>query len=162
VKTIRFAVSNWPGHLSGQHADVRLTAEHGYRAERSYSIASPPDVSPLELTVERLDDGEVSPFLTGVLQLDDTIELRGPIGGHFVWSASPGAQPLLLLAGRGLRLWLRRIRGSRVRPAAAGWTASHSDSHRAVRANRNVAQRHAGSARQGVHASRSIVSGAPT
>src|SRR5688572_15321458 len=67
VKTIRFAVSNWPGHLPGQHADVRLTAEDGYRAERSYSIASPPEVSALELTVDRLDDGEVSPFLTGQL-----------------------------------------------------------------------------------------------
>ena len=67
VKTIRFAVSNWPGHLPGQHADVRLTAEDGYRAERSYSIASPPEVSELELTVDRLDDGEVSPFLTDQL-----------------------------------------------------------------------------------------------
>ena len=86
VKTIRFAVSNWPGHVAGQHADVRLTAEDGYRAERSYSIASPPEVSALELTVERLDDGEVSPFLTGDLQPGDTIQLRGPIGGHFVWS----------------------------------------------------------------------------
>ena len=91
VKTIRFAVPNWPGHLPGQHADVRLTAEDGYRAERSYSIASPPEASGLELTVERLDDGEVSPFLTGQLQPGDTIELRGPIGGHFVWSASDGA-----------------------------------------------------------------------
>src|SRR5918992_5884220 len=83
VKTIRFAIDNWPGHLSGQHADVRLTAEDGYRAERSYSIASPPELSPLELTVDRLEDGEVSPFLTGQLQPPDTIQLRGPIGGHF-------------------------------------------------------------------------------
>src|SRR5688572_20191549 len=81
VKTIRFAVSNWPGHLAGQHADVRLTAEDGYRAERSYSIASPPEESALELTVERLDDGEVSPFLTDQLQTGDTLQLRGPIGG---------------------------------------------------------------------------------
>src|SRR5918995_5661002 len=87
VKTIRFAVSDWPGHLPGQHADVRLTAEDGYRAERSFSIASPPEVSGVELTVERLDHGEVSPFLTGELQPDDTIQLRGPIGGSFVWSA---------------------------------------------------------------------------
>src|SRR6188474_2912409 len=87
VKTIRFAVGSWPGHLAGQHADVRLTAEDGYRAERSYSIASPPEAPALELTVERLDDGEVSPFLTGQLQTGDTIQLRGPIGGYFVWSA---------------------------------------------------------------------------
>ena len=99
VKTIRFAVSNWPGHLPGQHADVRLTAEDGYRAERSYSIASPPEISTLELTVDRLDDGEVSPFLTGELRPDDTIQLRGPIGGYFVWSAFERRQPLLLVGG---------------------------------------------------------------
>jgi ferredoxin-NADP reductase len=99
VKTIQFAVRNWPGHVPGQHADVRLTAEDGYRAERSYSIASPPEVPGLELTVERLQDGEVSPFLTGQLQPDDKIELRGPIGGYFVWSASKRRTPLLLVAG---------------------------------------------------------------
>ena len=99
AKTIRLLVSNWPGHLAGQHADVRLTADDGYRAERSYSIASPPEVSALELTVNRLDNGEVSPFLTGQLRPDDTIELRGPIGGHFVWSASERRSPLLLVAG---------------------------------------------------------------
>jgi ferredoxin-NADP reductase len=99
VKTIRFAVDNWPGHLPGQHADVRLTAEDGYRAERSYSIASPPEESGLELTVERLEDGEVSPFLTDQLQPDDTIQLRGPIGGYFVWSAVEPRNPLLLIAG---------------------------------------------------------------
>jgi ferredoxin-NADP reductase len=99
VKTIQFMVSNWPGHLPGQHADVRLTAEDGYRAERSYSIASPPEVEALELTVDRLEDGEVSPFLTGQLQPGDTIQLRGPIGGYFVWSASERRRPLLLVAG---------------------------------------------------------------
>ena len=99
VKTIRFAVGNWPGHLPGQHADVRLTAEDGYRAERSYSIASPPEIAALELTVERLDNGEVSPFLTGQLQPSDAIQLRGPIGGHFVWTASAERAPLLLVGG---------------------------------------------------------------
>ena len=103
MKTIRFAVSNWPGHLPGQHADVRLTAEDGYRAERSYSIASPPEVSGLELTVERLDDGEVSPFLTGQLQPDDTIQLRGPIGGLFrlVRSRTAGIRFCWSAAGAG-------------------------------------------------------------
>lgn len=123
VKTIRFAVSNWPGHLAGQHADVRLTAEDGYRAERSYSIASPPEVSALELTVERLDDGEVSPFLTGQLEPDDAIQLRGPIGGHFVWSALERPRPLLLVGGGSgivplmCMLRHRRLSGSAV-PAA--------------------------------------------
>jgi ferredoxin-NADP reductase len=98
VKTIRFEVADWPGHLPGQHADVRLTADDGYRAERSYSIASPPEAPALELTVERLDDGEVSPFLTDQLQPGDEIQLRGPIGGHFVWSAER-TRPLLLVAG---------------------------------------------------------------
>ena len=99
MKTIRFAVTNWPGHLAGQHADVRLTAEDGYRAERSYSIASPPEEAALELTVDRLEDGEVSPYLTGQLQPGDTIQLRGPIGGYFVWSAVGTPAPLLLVGG---------------------------------------------------------------
>ena len=99
VKTIRLTVGHWPGHLAGQHVDVRLTAEDGYRAERSYSIASPPGASGLELTVDRLDDGEVSPFLTRELRPGDSIQLRGPIGGYFVWSASEGATPLLLVGG---------------------------------------------------------------
>ena len=128
VRTIGFAVSNWPGHLPGQHADVRLTAEDGYRAERSYSIASPPEVSAVELTVERLDDGEVSPFLTGELQPDDTIQLRGPIGGHFVWSALERQHPVLLVGGGiGIvplmcMLRHRRLSGSAV-PAALLYSA---------------------------------------
>ena len=99
VRTIRFGVDQWPGHLPGQHADVRLTAENGYRAERSYSIASPTEGTSLDLTVERLDDGEVSSFLTGQLQPGETIQLRGPIGGYFVWSASEWRTPLLLVGG---------------------------------------------------------------
>ena len=128
VKTIRFAVSNWPGHLAGQHADVRLTAEDGYRAERSYSIASPPEVSAVELTVDRFEDGEVSPFLTGQLQPDDMIQLRGPIGGYFVWSALERRHPLLLLGGGSgivplmCMLRHRRLSGSAV-PAACLYSA---------------------------------------
>ena len=88
----------WPGHRAGQHVDVRLTAEDGYQAERSYSIASAPEDDHLVLTVERLDDGEVSPYLAGELRSGDELELRGPIGGYFVWEAQLGG-PLLLLAG---------------------------------------------------------------
>ena len=98
VKTITFDVPEWPGHLPGQHVDVRLTAEDGYQAQRSYSIASAPDVTHVDLTVERIDDGEVSPFLTDDLRAGDQIELRGPVGGYFVWEASRGG-PLLLVAG---------------------------------------------------------------
>ena len=123
VKTIRFAVANWPGHVAGQHADLRLTAEDGYRAERSFSIASPPDAPGLELTVERLDDGEVSPFLTEELKPSDTIELRGPIGGSFLWSAAEARNPLLLVGGGSgvvplmCMLRHRRLAGSAVRAA---------------------------------------------
>src|SRR5205809_441034 len=99
TKSIQLAVPTWMGHRPGQHVDVRLTAEDGYQAERSYSIASPPEEQPrVTLTVERLDDGEVSPYLTDELRVGDQLELRGPIGGYFVWEASMGG-PLLLVAG---------------------------------------------------------------
>jgi ferredoxin-NADP reductase len=98
VVSLRFNVPNWPGHLPGQHVDVRLTAEDGYQTERSYSIGSPPETPRLELTVERLDDGEVSPYLVDDLQIGDRLELRGPIGGYFVWRATR-ERPLLLVAG---------------------------------------------------------------
>jgi ferredoxin-NADP reductase len=97
VRTIRLDVPQWPGHRAGQHLDVRLTAEDGYRAERSYSIASAPG-EPVAITVERLEDGEVSPYLTEELRPGDQLELRGPIGGYFVWEPADGG-PLMLLAG---------------------------------------------------------------
>jgi ferredoxin-NADP reductase len=98
VKTIRLDVGKWPGHLPGQHVDVRLTAEDGYQAQRSYSIASAPDGTQIDLTVERLDDGEVSPYLSEELRVGDQIELRGPVGGYFVWDPDRGG-PLMLVAG---------------------------------------------------------------
>jgi ferredoxin-NADP reductase len=98
VSTIAFDVPGWPGHRAGQHVDIRLTAEDGYQAQRSYSIASTPDGTRVELTVERLDDGEVSPYLTDELRPGDQIELRGPVGGYFVWEPAQGG-PLLLVAG---------------------------------------------------------------
>ena len=98
VRTLVFDLPEWPGHRAGQHVDVRLTAEDGYQAERSYSIASSPDGTRVALTVERLDDGEVSPYLTDELRPGDRIELRGPIGGYFVWEPPQGG-PLLLVAG---------------------------------------------------------------
>jgi ferredoxin-NADP reductase len=96
--TLVLDVPGWPGHLAGQHVDVRLTAEDGYQAQRSYSIASPPEAARLALTVERLEGGEVSPWLAGEAQPGDRFELRGPIGGYFAWSVAAGG-PLLLVAG---------------------------------------------------------------
>ena len=98
TKSISFEVPGWGGHRAGQHVDVRLTAPDGYQAERSYSIASAPGDPLLMLTVERIEDGEVSPYLVDELRDGDAIELRGPIGGYFVWQDSyPG--PVLLVAG---------------------------------------------------------------
>ena len=98
TRTLVLDVADWPGHRAGQHVDVRLTAEDGYRTERSYSIASAPEDPRFALTVERLDDGEVSPYLADELKAGDTLELRGPIGGYFVWDVTePG--PLFLVAG---------------------------------------------------------------
>jgi ferredoxin-NADP reductase len=98
VVSLVLDVPDWPGHLPGQHVDVRLTAEDGYQAQRSYSIAAPADGNRVVLTVERLEDGEVSPFLVDYLRPGDQFELRGPIGGYFVWDGSDGG-PLHLVAG---------------------------------------------------------------
>jgi ferredoxin-NADP reductase len=98
TQSLLLDVPNWPGHTAGQHVDVRLRAEDGYQAQRSYSIASPPEERQVVLTVDRLDDGEVSPYLTDVLQVGDQLELRGPIGGYFTWQVASGG-PLLLIGG---------------------------------------------------------------
>ena len=99
VRTLVLSVPGWGGHQAGQHLDIRLTGDDGYQAERSYSIASAPG-EPVAITVERLDDGEVSPYLTQDVQLGDEIEVRGPIGGYFVWEpVLDGDAPLLLAAG---------------------------------------------------------------
>jgi ferredoxin-NADP reductase len=99
TKSLTFALPKWMAHRPGQHYDVRLTAPDGYQTQRSYSIASPPErVGELELTVERIPDGEVSPYLHDVLVVGDQLEVRGPIGGYFVWDISLGG-PLVLVAG---------------------------------------------------------------
>jgi ferredoxin-NADP reductase len=98
ARTITLDVDDWPGHRAGQHVDVRLTAEDGYQAERSYSIASAPELDGVQLTVELIPDGEVSPYLVEEMRRGDVFEVRGPIGGHFSWSADEGG-PLLLVAG---------------------------------------------------------------
>src|SRR5438067_802800 len=98
VSSLLLEMPDWPGHRAGQHVDVRLTAEAGYQAQRSYSIASAPEDRRLALTVERLDDGEVAPYLVGELRVGDKLELRGPIGGFFVWDGG-GDGPVLLIGG---------------------------------------------------------------
>ena len=98
VSTLVLRIADWPGHLPGQHVDVRLTADDGYQAQRLYSIASAPESPLVSLTVERIEDGEVSPYFVGEVRAGDRFEVRGPIGGHFVWTADRGG-PLLLIAG---------------------------------------------------------------
>jgi ferredoxin-NADP reductase len=113
VRSLLLVPAAWPGHRAGQHVDVRLTAEDGYQAQRSYSIASAPEDEHLVLTVERLDDGEVSPYLVGELRPGDELELRGPVGGYFVWEESFGGPLLLVGGGSGvvpLRAMLRHHR----------------------------------------------------
>jgi ferredoxin-NADP reductase len=102
ARTLVFDVPGWPGHFPGQHVDVRLTAEDGYSTERSYSIASASDGTRVELTIERLDDGEVSPYLTEVFSVGNLLELRGPIGGYFVWHPDSGVPVILIGGGSGV------------------------------------------------------------
>ncbi len=113
VRTIELDVPSWPGHRAGQHLDVRLTAEDGYSAERSYSIATAAGEG-VTITVERLDDGEVSPYLTDELRVGDQLELRGPVGGYFVWEPTDGG-PLVLLGGGSGIVPLRAILRERQR-----------------------------------------------
>jgi ferredoxin-NADP reductase len=118
AKTIALEVPDWPGHTAGQHVDVRLTAEDGYQAERSYSIASAPEDARLSLTVERLDNGEVSPYLVDELRPGDEFELRGPIGGHFTWSVDDGGPLLLVAGGSGLVPLMSMLRHRAARRSA--------------------------------------------
>jgi ferredoxin-NADP reductase len=98
VRSLVLDVADWKGHRAGQHVDIRLTADDGYQAVRSYSIGSPPEKKQVEVTVEQLDEGEVSPYLVEEVHEGDVLELRGPIGGYFVWEESQGG-PLLLVGG---------------------------------------------------------------
>src|ERR671917_770802 len=110
TKSLVLEVPGWEGHEAGQHVDVRLTAPDGYQAQRSYSIASAPEDEGLVLTVDRLDDGEVSPYLTDVLMAGDKLEFRGPIGGYFTWEAKDGGSLLLVGGGSGVVPLMAMIR----------------------------------------------------
>jgi ferredoxin-NADP reductase len=108
-----FDVPGWTGHLPGQHVDVRLTAQDGYSTERSYSMAAAVDGERVELTVQRVSDGEVSPYLTEILEVGDEVELRGPVGGWFVWDGSDPAPVLLVAGGSGIVPLMAMIRARR-------------------------------------------------
>ncbi|MFE2430342.1 ferredoxin reductase [Streptomyces sp. NPDC059373] len=118
ARTLVLDVPGWPGHLAGQHADVRLTAPDGYSTQRSYSLAAPPDGDRLELTVQRVPDGEVSPYLTDVLSPGDPLEIRGPVGGWFVWRPADPDPVLLVAGGSGIVPLMAMVRARRA--AAAG------------------------------------------
>ncbi len=117
ARTLVLDVPGWPGHLAGQHVDVRLTAPDGYTTQRSYSIAAAPDGDRVELTVQRVPDGEVSPYLTEVFSAGDPVELRGPVGGWFVWRPADTAPVLLVGGGSGIVPLMAMVR---TRAAAAG------------------------------------------
>jgi ferredoxin-NADP reductase len=117
VRSLELAVPDWPGHQPGQHVDIRLTAEDGYQVERSYSIATPANGNRVTITVERIDDGEVSPYLVDELRVGDKLELRGPIGGYFVWQPSDGGPLFLAAGGSGLVPLMAMVRA---RVGAAG------------------------------------------
>jgi ferredoxin-NADP reductase len=122
VKNLFLDVPGWEGHKAGQHVDIRLTAEDGYQAQRSYSIASAPEDNRVELVVERLDDGEVSPYLTDELRPGDKLELRGPIGGWFAWEAKDGGPLFLVAGGSGIAPLMAMIRH---RSAAGSGASCH-------------------------------------
>jgi ferredoxin-NADP reductase len=124
--TLVLDVPDWPGHRAGQHVDVRLTADDGYQAQRSYSIASAPELDTLELTVERVEDGEVSPYFVQELRAGDEFEVRGPIGGHFSWAVTDGGPLLLVGGGSGLvpLMSMLRHRGARASDVEAHVLAS--------------------------------------
>jgi ferredoxin-NADP reductase len=108
--TLVLEVGDWPGHLAGQHVDVRLTAEDGYQASRSYSLAAPAEGGRIQITVQRLENGEVSPFLTEELEIGSVVEVRGPLGGWFVWRAEDRGPVLLVAGGAGIVPLMAMIR----------------------------------------------------
>ncbi len=113
ARTLVLEAPDWPGHLAGQHVDVRLTAPDGYSTQRSFSLAAPPDGDLIELTVQRVDGGEVSTYLADVYSVDDPVEIRGPVGGWFVWRPSETAPVLLVAGGSGIVPLMAMIRARR-------------------------------------------------
>jgi ferredoxin-NADP reductase len=120
ARTLRFEVDGWAGHLPGQHVDVRLTAEDGYTTQRSYSLSAPQDGTNIEITVQLVADGEVSPYLVGDIEAGDSVEILGPLGGWFVWRAEQPEPILLLGGGSGVAplMAMRRAHAQALSPAS--------------------------------------------
>ena len=126
ARSLILDVSGWPGHRPGQHVDVRLTAEDGYSAQRSYSISSAPDGALVQLTVQRVEDGEVSPYLVDVVESGDRFELRGPVGGYFVWDDQDPGPVLLVAGGSGIVPLMAMIRTRAARGSTAPFRVIYS------------------------------------
>jgi ferredoxin-NADP reductase len=126
ASTLALAVDGWPGHVAGQHVDIRLTAADGYRAERSYSISSAPDGNRIEVTVQRVPDGEVSPYLIDVFKVGDRVEIRGPVGGWFVWRPTEPAPVLLIAGGSGIAPLMAMVRARRAADSQVGFRLIYS------------------------------------
>ncbi len=159
ARTLVLDVPGWAGHRAGQHVDVRLTAEDGYQAQRSYSIGSAPERDAVELTVDLVDDGEVSPYLAGEVRAGDQLEVRGPIGGHFTWSVEDGGPLLLVAGGSGLVPLMSMLRHRAAR-------ASTVEAHVLVSARRAdealfAAELDALTPREGLHVTRTYTREAP-
>lgn len=133
ARTLVLNVPDWPGHLAGQHVDVRLTAADGYSTQRSYSIAGPAEDEKLPLTVQRVPDGEVSPYLTETFSVGDPVEIRGPVGGWFVWRPTSGEPVLLVAGGSGIVPLMAMVRARRRAGSRAPFRLIYS-----VRAPRDV------------------------
>ena len=133
ARTLRFAVPGWPGHLAGQHIDVRLTADDGYTAQRSYSVSAPSNGELVEISVQLVGDGEVSPYLVNDIQPGDTIEVRGPLGGWFVWRSEQTEPVLLIGGGSGIAAPVSMLRARTRARAAAPFKLMYS-----VRAREDV------------------------
>jgi ferredoxin-NADP reductase len=126
ARTIVLDVPGWPGHVAGQHADVKLTAPDGYSAQRSYSLAAPADGERIELTVQLVEDGEVSPYLVDELLPTDQLEVRGPIGGWFTWHATEPGPVLLVAGGSGIVPLMAMVRERARAGSAAPFTLVYS------------------------------------
>jgi ferredoxin-NADP reductase len=126
ARTLVLEVPGWPGHLAGQHVDVRLTAEDGYTAQRSYSVAGAADGERVELTVQRVPDGEVSGYLTDIYAVGDPVELRGPVGGYFVWRPAATEPVLLIGGGSGIVPLMAMIRARRAAGSRAPFRLIYS------------------------------------